>query len=168
MACVRRCANRWASPVSRRKYQDGIVRVLVERGSFVGGAWDHVIDFWAFEPRTLRILYAPCEDGRLYMAMMSPRDDKQASKLPIDPTVWASAFPMLAPAIKSVGSGGRYDVYETTRLDSWSVGHVAIVGDAAHAMPPTLAQGACLAMMNALSLAEFVSEGSDLTVDLQR
>jgi 2-methyl-3-hydroxypyridine 5-carboxylic acid dioxygenase len=153
---------------SRRKYQDGIVRVLVERGSFVGGAWDHVIDFWAFEPRTLRILYAPCEDGRLYMAMMSPRDDKQASKLPVDPTVWASAFPMLAPAIKSVGSRGRYDVYETTRLDSWSVGHVAIVGDAAHAMPPTLAQGACLAMMNALSLAEFVSEGSDLTVDLQR
>jgi 2-methyl-3-hydroxypyridine 5-carboxylic acid dioxygenase len=153
---------------SRKKYQDGIVRVLVERGGFIGGAWNHVIDFWAFEPRTLRVLYAPCEDGRLYMAMMSPRDDKEASKLPIDPRIWASAFPMLAPAIESVGSRGRYDVYETTRLDAWSVGHVAIVGDAAHAMPPTLAQGACLAMMNALSLAEFVSEGSDLTVDLQR
>jgi 2-methyl-3-hydroxypyridine 5-carboxylic acid dioxygenase len=152
---------------SRRKYQDGIVRVLIDRGGFVGGAWDHVIDFWAFEPRTLRILYAPCEDGRLYMAMMSPRDDKEASKLPIDPAVWASAFPMLAAAIASVGSRGRYDVYETTRLDAWSVGRVAILGDAAHAMPPTLAQGACLAMMNALSLAEFVCKGSDLMADLQ-
>src|SRR5215475_4293388 len=153
---------------SRRKYQDGIVRVLVDRGGFVGGAWDHVIDFWVFEPRTLRILYAPCEDGRLYMAMMSQRDDEQASRLPIDPVVWASAFPDLAPAIETIGSRGRYDVYETTRLDAWSVGRVAIVGDAAHAMPPTLAQGACLAMMNALSLAEAVSKGSNLLRDLRR
>jgi 2-methyl-3-hydroxypyridine 5-carboxylic acid dioxygenase len=153
---------------SRRKYQDGIVRVLVDRGGFVGGAWDHVIDFWVFEARTLRILYAPCEDGRLYMAMMSQRDDEQASRLPIDPAVWASAFPELAPALESIGSRGRYDVYETTRLDAWCVGHVAILGDAAHAMPPTLAQGACLAMMNALSLAEVVSKGSNLLRDLQR
>jgi len=153
---------------SRRKYQDGIVRVLVDRGSLVSGSWDHVIDFWVFEPRTLRILYAPCEDGRLYMAMMSPRDDKEASRLPIDPAVWCGVFPMLAPVIETIGSRGRYDVYETTRLDSWSVGRVAIVGDAAHAMPPTLAQGACLAMMNALSLAEFASKGSDIVASLQR
>jgi len=153
---------------SRRKYQDGIVRVLIDRGGFVGGAWDHVIDFWAFEPRILRILYAPCEAGRLYMAMMSPRDDKEASRLPIDPAVWGGVFPMLAPAIETIGSRGRYDVYETTRLNSWSVGRVGIVGDAAHAMPPTLAQGACLAMMNALSLAEVVSNGSEVAADLQR
>ena len=155
-------------PCARRKYQDGIVRVLVERGSFVGGAWDHVIDFWAFEPRTLRILYAPCEHGRLYMAMMSPRDDQQASRLPIDPAVWASSFPELSSPIQMVGSRGRYDVYETSQLEAWSVGRVALIGDAAHAMPPTLAQGACLAMMNALSLAEFVSTGSDIRADLKR
>src|SRR5262245_2295061 len=156
------------SACSRRKYQDGIVRVLVDRDGLVGGAWEHVIDFWAFAPRTLRILYAPCEDGRLYMAMMAPRDDPEASRLPIDPVVWVNAFPMLTPAIERVGSRGRYDVYETTRLDAWSVGHVAIIGDAAHAMPPTLAQGACLAMMNALSLAEIVSKGSDMIADLRR
>jgi 2-methyl-3-hydroxypyridine 5-carboxylic acid dioxygenase len=153
---------------SRRKYRDGIVRVLVDRGSFVGGAWDHVIDFWAFEPRTLRILYAPCEHGRLYMAMMSPRDDSEASRLPIAASIWAGVFPMLTAAIESVGSRGRYDVYETTWLEAWSVGRVAIIGDAAHAMPPTLAQGACLAMMNALSLAEFVSTGTYLLAELQR
>jgi len=155
-------------PCSRRKYRDGMVRVLVDRGSFVGGAWDHVIDFWAFEPRTLRILYAPCEDGRLYMAMMSPREDSEASKLPIVAPVWAGVFPMLTPAIESVGSRGRYDVYETTSLETWSVGRVAIIGDAAHAMPPTLAQGACLAMMNALSLAEFVSAGAEMQAHLKR
>jgi len=116
----------------------------------------------------LRILYAPCEDGKLYFAMMSPRDDKEASTLPIDAAVWGSVFPMLVPALQTIGTRGRYDVYETTRLTRWSVGRVAIVGDAAHALPPTLAQGACLAMMNALSLAEIVTSGTDLEASLQR
>jgi 2-methyl-3-hydroxypyridine 5-carboxylic acid dioxygenase len=155
-------------PVARHKYQDGIVRVLVDRAPFIGGDWEHVIDFWAFQPRTLRILYAPCEDGKLYFAMMSPRDDKEASRLPIDAAVWGSVFPMLVPALQTIGTRGRYDVYETTRLTRWSVGRVAIVGDAAHALPPTLAQGACLAMMNALSLAEIVTSGTDLEASLQR
>jgi 2-methyl-3-hydroxypyridine 5-carboxylic acid dioxygenase len=153
---------------TRRKYQDGLIRVLVPRSGLVGGEWDHVIDFWAFTPRTLRILYTPCEDGMLYFAMMAPRDDATASALPVDPAIWADCFPALAPALAAIGPGGRYDVYETTHLERWSVGRVAIVGDAAHAMPPTLAQGAGCAMMNALSVAEAVSNGSDLEASLQR
>ncbi len=151
----------------RRKYQDGITRVLVDRGSFIGGAWDRVIDMWAFEPRVLRVLYAPCEENQLYFAMMAPREDHQAAALPIRPEIWASCFPSLAPAFETIGNRGRYDIYETTRLDSWSVGRVAIVGDSAHAMPPTLAQGAGCAMMNALSLAELVSSRSDIESALQ-
>ena len=152
----------------RRKYQDGIIRVLLESTDLVGGHWNHVIDFWAFTPRTLRILYAPCEGSRRYFGMMAPIEDKDASTLPIRPDVWATCFPAFAPALKLIGSRGRHDVYETTRLERWSAGRVAIVGDAAHAMPPTLAQGACCAMMNALSLAQFVSDGSDMADALQR
>jgi 2-methyl-3-hydroxypyridine 5-carboxylic acid dioxygenase len=153
--------------VARHKYQDGIVRVLVDRAPFMGGDWEHVIDFWAFEPRTLRILYAPCEDGKLYFAMMAPRADKEAATLPINANVWGDVFPMLLPGIETIGDRGRYDVYETTKLQSWSHGRIAIIGDAAHALPPTLAQGACLAMMNALSLAEIVTAGSDLEASLE-
>jgi 2-methyl-3-hydroxypyridine 5-carboxylic acid dioxygenase len=141
--------------------------VLVDRAPFMGGAWEHVIDFWAFEPRTLRILYAPCEDGRLYFAMMAPREDREAATLPIDPKVWGSVFPMLVPGIETIGDRGRYDVYETTKLPSWSVGRIAIIGDAAHALPPTLAQGACLAMMNALSLAEILAGGAGVEASLE-
>jgi 2-methyl-3-hydroxypyridine 5-carboxylic acid dioxygenase len=84
----------------RRKYQDGIIRVLVERAGLVGGAWDHVIDMWAFEPRVLRVLYAPCEAGQLYFAMMAPCDDAAAASLPVNPSVWASCFASLAPALR--------------------------------------------------------------------
>jgi 2-methyl-3-hydroxypyridine 5-carboxylic acid dioxygenase len=115
----------------------------------------------------LRVLYAPCEANQLYFAMMAPRHDAAAA-LPVRPAVWASCFPDLAAAFETIGSHGRYDIYETTRLNTWSVGRVAIVGDSAHAMPPTLAQGAGCAMMNALSLAEFVSDGSDIEAALQR
>ena len=81
--------------------------------------------------------------------------------------VWGDVFPMLLPGIETIGDRGRYDVYETTKLQSWSHGRIAIIGDAAHALPPTLAQGACLAMMNALSLAEIVTAGSDLEASLE-
>ena len=151
----------------RRKYQDGIIRVLLESTDLVGGYWNHVIDFWAFTPRTLRILYAPCEGTRRYFGMMAPVEAKDASTLPIDPEVWAPSFPAFASALKLIGSRGRHDVYETTRLENWSSGRVALVGDAAHAMPPTLAQGACCAMMNALSLAVNVSDGSPMEAALQ-
>jgi 2-methyl-3-hydroxypyridine 5-carboxylic acid dioxygenase len=99
---------------------------------------------------------------------MAPVEDKDASTLPIDPAVWETCFPEFASALRLIGSRGRHDVYETTRLDTWSIGRVAIVGDAAHAMPPQLAQGACCAMMNALSLVVFVSDGSDVVGALQR
>ena len=74
------------------------------------------------------MLYAPCEAGQLYFAMMAPRDDAAAASLPVNPAIWASCFPSLAPAFETIGSRGGYDIYETTRLKSWSVGRVAIVG----------------------------------------
>ena len=52
--------------------------------------------------------------------------------------------------------------FQTIKLERWSAGRVAILGDAAHAMPPNLAQGAGCAMMNALALAVTLDETSNL------
>ena len=142
----------------RRKYQDGIIRVLLERAD-----WGR-----ALEPRDrlLGVHPARCASSTRPARTGGATSDDGAGRGQgrLDAAdrsrVWAPSFPAFAPALKLIGSRGRHDVYETTRLDTWSVGRVAIVGDAAHAMPPTLAQGACCAMMNALSLAVFVSDGS--------
>ena len=103
---------------TRRKYQDGLIRVLLEeRTDLVGEPWNRVINSWVLNPRTLRILYAPCEEGRRYIGLMAPVDAKDASTLPIDPAVWEPCFPEFASALRLIGSRGRHDVYETTRLD---------------------------------------------------
>jgi 2-methyl-3-hydroxypyridine 5-carboxylic acid dioxygenase len=139
---------------SRSPCADGIVRVLAPRckDQLGPGTWDHVIDFWKAD-RSLRILYCPCNERDLYLAMMAPVTNLEASAIPLRHDVWVAAFPQLEPVIRNIDAGGRYDAYETTSLARWSSGRVAIVGDAAHAMVPTLGQGAGTAMMNALSLA---------------
>jgi 2-methyl-3-hydroxypyridine 5-carboxylic acid dioxygenase len=148
----------------RNSYTDGIVRVLAPRmkRELGSGNWDHVIDFWNQKGRSLRILYVPCNADDLYLAMMAPVADKEASAIPINRDIWAAAFPQLEPVIRKVTVGGRYDAYETSKLIRWSSGRVAIVGDASHGMAPTLGQGAGTAMMNALALAVAIESHSDV------
>ncbi|HET9302649.1 MAG TPA: FAD-dependent monooxygenase, partial [Propionibacteriaceae bacterium] len=43
---------------------------------------------------------------------------------------------------------------EEIRLESWHSGRIVLIGDAAHAMAPVWAQGAALAVEDALVLAE--------------
>jgi FAD-dependent urate hydroxylase len=47
---------------------------------------------------------------------------------------------------------------EEVVLDSWSRGRVLLIGDAAHAMSPNMAQGATMAIEDALVFAECLSE----------
>ena len=54
----------------------------------------------------------------------------------------------------------RWARFETLRLHRWSSGRVAVLGDAAHAMPPYLGQGAGHAKMNARGLADAVGAAS--------
>jgi 2-methyl-3-hydroxypyridine 5-carboxylic acid dioxygenase len=140
----------------RQTSRDGITRLLVPRmkQQLGPGEWDNVIDFWNFAPRVLRVLYSPCNDAQLYLALMAPRDDPEGSQAPIKLELWTSVFPHLAPVLEEAAKiNGRYDRYQTTVVESWVRGNVALVGDAAHAMCPALAQGAGCAMVNGLRLA---------------
>jgi 2-methyl-3-hydroxypyridine 5-carboxylic acid dioxygenase len=148
----------------------GLVRVLTPRSldALGPGNWDRVIDFWNLPNRSLRILYVPCNEDELYLAMMAPVEDIEATAVPIRTDIWVRAFPELEPAIRRVSADGRYDPYETGKLTRWSSGRVAIVGDSAHAMVPSLGQGAGLAMANALALAVALEDGSDIPEALDR
>ncbi|WP_368498570.1 FAD-dependent oxidoreductase [Herbiconiux sp. A18JL235] len=165
-------------PLKRERSRDGITRFLVPRRKAELTAlepdteWDNVIDFWNLEPRVLRVLYTPANDEELYIALMSPAADAAGSRVPIDLELWTSVFPQLAPVLQdAAGIQGRYYGYQTTRLDHWTEGRVALIGDAAHAMCPALAQGAGTAMQNAWTLAvkatEALAAGDDLPTALR-
>lgn len=152
----------------RQYSRDGISRFLVPRKKAELQAiepetdWDNMIDFWNLEPRVLRVLYTPANDKQLYIALMAPSDDPEGTAVPIDLDLWTSIHPQLAPVLEEAAKvEGRYYGYQTTRLEQWAKGRVALVGDAAHAMCPALAQGGGCAMMNAYTVARAASE-SDL------
>ncbi len=82
--------------------------------------------------------------------------------MPIDLELWTSVFPQLAPVLEvAAETPGRYYGYQTTRLDYWTDGKVALIGDAAHAMCPALAQGAGCSMQNAWTLAVAATAAAD-------
>jgi 2-methyl-3-hydroxypyridine 5-carboxylic acid dioxygenase len=109
----------------------------------------------------------------LYLGLMAPAADPRGSRVPLDLEVWVEMFPFLEPCLVEAAKlqSARYDKYETTKLDSWTRGKVALVGDAAHAMCPALAQGAGCAIVNAYTLAQDVEKGAsvdDALVDWEK
>jgi len=151
--------DRWTSV-------DGLIRLIVPRKKkeLGHGEWDNTIDMWNFWPRVQRILYSPCNDDDLYLGLMAPVTDPNGSRVPIHLECWVEMFPFLEPVLVEAAKlkTARYDRYETTKLDEWARGKVALVGDAAHAMCPSLAQGAGCAMVNAYSLAMELEEIPDV------
>jgi len=151
--------DRWTSV-------DGLIRLIVPRKKreLGHGEWDNTIDMWNFWPRVQRILYSPCNDDDLYLGLMAPASDPNGSRVPIHLECWVEMFPFLEPVLIEAAKlkTARYDRYETTKLDEWTRGKVALVGDAAHAMCPSLAQGAGCAMVNAYSLAMELEEIPDV------
>ncbi len=146
----------------------GLLRVMAPRclDRLGPGGWDRVIDIFNLADRSLRILYVPCNSHDLYLAMMAPVADAEATAVPARYDIWAPAFPDLAPALARLSAEGRFDAYETGKLARWSAGRVAVVGDSAHAMVPSLGQGAGMAMANALGLAVALDEAPDVPTAL--
>jgi 2-polyprenyl-6-methoxyphenol hydroxylase-like FAD-dependent oxidoreductase len=111
-----------------------------------------------------RVGIAPCSDKLIYAYLSSPNDDARATSIPLDLAAWKEAFPALERFFDRVTdrSAAVRHAYPVARTKHWRTGKIAIIGDAAHALPPTLAQGAGLAMTNGYALAKMLDEQPDV------
>lgn len=141
----------------RREHIDGAIRVLVEHvpGRTDRPEWAYLLEWWS---GSRRVLYSPCEGNEFYFCFAAQRRDASGSRTPLDAHSWGRSFPTIADLIARVREPTRYDFFETVKLHRWHAGRVAVVGDAAHGMPPGLGQGCGMGIVNALALANLVAE----------
>jgi len=152
--------------LAKRKYLiDGCTRLLIEKlPSERNIDATTTIEYWS---GSRRVLYTPCSETEVYIALTMLHSDTVAKAVPVDKGAWKRWFPHLEALIDRLGGQGRYDRFDLIKLKSWSAGRVAIVGDAAHALPPNIGQGGGCAMMNALALAVYLDKEADVPAALK-
>ena len=150
----------------RKQLVDGSTRLLLDKTEAERAPADgaKTIEYWS---GTRRLLYTPCSETDIYIALTMLDDDADAKAVPVRKDVWKHAFPRLEELIDRIGGQGRYDRFELIKLKRWSAGRVAFIGDAAHALPPNIGQGGGCAMMNALSLAVYLERDNDVAAPLE-
>ena len=150
----------------RRFMVDGCTRLLIAKTEEECRAQDGAttVEYWS---GSRRVLYTPCSETEVYIALTMLDSDQIAKATPVDKDAWKRWFPHLEGLIDRLGDG-RYDRFEVVRLKRWSSGRVAVLGDAAHALPPNIGQGGGCAMMNALALAVHLDEAPDVATGLAR
>jgi len=73
---------------------------------------------------------------------------------------FAGFHPLVRQIIGAVDETYRWALYDREPLDRWTRGRVTLLGDAAHAMLPFLAQGACQAVEDAAVLARCLADAT--------
>ena len=121
-------------------------------------------EYWS---RRRRIALAACGPDYTYCYMACPESDSPGSEAPINVESWSDHFPKLREVFELLHRSEAYKAYYSwVQAHAWSRGNVALLGDAAHALPPTLGQGSNLAMSNARSLVTFLERIKDVPAAL--
>ena len=137
------------------------------------GATRYLVPRTDFEPENMtrewwsgrrRIGIAPASEKLTYTYMSCPQADAAGIALPVAIESWKRSFPTISSFFDKLdgASGGTRYAYGLVRCRRWSQGRVALVGDAAHGLPPTLGQGAGCTLMNIYVLADELSRAKEV------
>jgi len=117
--------------------------------------------------RGTSFLTIPVGGGRVYCYCDGPVDSG-GTPLPQLLAGYAEPVAGMLGRLEESGAGVAVQAgaIEEVDLDSWSHGPLLLVGDAAHATSPNMAQGAAMALEDALVLAESMAAAPDVAAGL--
>jgi 2-polyprenyl-6-methoxyphenol hydroxylase-like FAD-dependent oxidoreductase len=156
------------STVRRLVFGEGAVRPAslgaVSWRSVVPNVWD--IDNWTvWTGRESLLLTVPIDVDRVYVFASTSSDPPPAGWTPDDMTALFDEFTSpVTDVVKTMNVAPEeihFSPLDQVDQAPWHRGRVVLIGDAAHAMAPTMAQGAALAMEDALVLSELLATGLD-------
>ncbi|MCG3041907.1 FAD-dependent oxidoreductase [Streptomyces sp. S1A] len=112
--------------------------------------------------------YCPTGEDTLYAYLVEPARERAE----LSPSSYAAEMRALASGYGGAWEEIRASITEDRAVNytwfhrllvegPWHRGRVVLAGDAAHACPPTLAQGAAMSLEDALVLAELLTGGAD-------
>ncbi|MGY8820262.1 MAG: FAD-dependent monooxygenase [Pseudomonadales bacterium] len=116
----------------------------------------------------LSLLAIPIGNDQVYvysdLAMSELEAQRNLTDLPHSALLAAFSAP-LSPLITHMPGHTRVHVgrVEQVVMEEWVKGHVVLIGDAAHASSPSMAEGAAMAMEDALVLAETLGTASNIS-----
>jgi FAD-dependent urate hydroxylase len=127
---------------------------------FVGDRPPEVMTWSVMLGRRTAFLTLPIGDDRVYCYcdVHSPRDPDSAERAPAErlAQLFSEFADPAATLLDALDAAADIHVstIEEVALDSWVRDHVVLIGDAAHATSPSMAQGAAMALEDALVLAD--------------
>ncbi|MGH8823003.1 MAG: FAD-dependent monooxygenase [Jiangellaceae bacterium] len=132
-------------------------------------AWPDAAPMWSVQlGQNSSFLTIPIGDGLVYCYCDGPHTSPPP---PLRELLagYAEPVPTLLDVLDEAdsgtgsGNGARHaDAIEEVVLDSWSHGAVLLIGDAAHATSPNMAQGAAMALEDAIVLAECLTAAAGI------
>jgi 2-polyprenyl-6-methoxyphenol hydroxylase-like FAD-dependent oxidoreductase len=137
--------------------RDGAGRHLISR--LPGDPEAKSVEYW---DGGRRMGVVPVTPNQVYVYLGCPSDDRRGRAWPLDRESWKASFPHAADIVDRIPDVARWQPFADVYCRSWCADHVALLGDAAHAMSPNLGQGAGVAMQSGLKLAKMLEVHRDV------
>jgi 2-polyprenyl-6-methoxyphenol hydroxylase-like FAD-dependent oxidoreductase len=114
------------------------------------------IEHWA---PNRRVGIAPAGSDWSFVYQVCRTKDAEGIVVPNNVDAWSASLPLLRREFEIFARNEVVQFhYQLVDCPTWSRGCAALIGDAAHGLPPTLGQGAGLAIMNARGLVFALSK----------
>lgn len=123
---------------------------------------DEITAWTVFLGRGAAFLMVPLGHGRTYCYADADADAPSQAALTSTCAGFAEPVPTIVHDFLETGSRPHFSPLQEVADEAWVRGRVVLVGDAAHAMSPNMAEGVGMALEDALVLAETVDGGRPL------